>query len=103
MGFESRGSNSYYYRKQRVGGRVVSRYVGGGDVGRLSAKLDAADRAEEEARRARDRGEHEAEEALDELLDALGSALRMAAACELIAAGCHSHNGQWRVIRGGKA
>jgi hypothetical protein len=39
---------------------------------------------------------------LDELLDAIGDALRTAAACEPIAAGCHNHKGQWRVIRGGK-
>lgn len=104
MGWENRArGGGYYYRKFRVGSRVVSRYVGGGHIGRLSAQLDAADRAEEKARRARERGEREAEEALDELLDAVGDALVTAAACELIAAGCHNHRGQWRVIRGDKA
>src|ERR1051326_4885670 len=103
MGFESRGSNSYYYRKRREGGRVVSEYVGAGHAARLLAQLDAADRAEEKARRAQARSEREADETLDELLDAIGAALRTAAACEMIAAGCHNHRGEWRVIRGGKA
>jgi hypothetical protein len=103
MGFEPRGSNLYYYRKFRVGARVHSRYVGGGYVGALSAQLDATDRAEEKARRAAVKSEREAGEALDELLDAIGAALRTAAACELIASGCHNRKGEWRVIRGGKS
>jgi hypothetical protein len=103
MGFESRGSNTYYYRKRRDGSRVVSEYVGSGPVAVLASRLDAAERAEEKARRAQQRGEREADEALDELLDAIGAALKTAAACELVAAGCHNRKGEWRVIRGGKA
>jgi hypothetical protein len=99
VGLESRGSNLYYYRKRRVGGRVVSEYVGRGPVAALSAQLDEAERAEEKVRRARERGEREAAEALDELLDAIGAALNTAAACELVAAGCHNWKGEWRVIR----
>lgn len=103
MGFESRGSNTYYYRKFRVGARVVSRYVGRGDFGAICAHFDATERAEEKARRTAERKGREAGESLDELLDAIGAALRTAAACELVAAGCHSHKGEWRVIRGGKS
>jgi hypothetical protein len=100
---ESRGSNVYYYRKRREGSRVVSEYVGRGYVAALGATLDAADRAEEKARRALEPCAREAGEALDELLDAIGAALKTAAACELVAAGCHNHKGEWRVIRGVKA
>jgi hypothetical protein len=103
MGLERRGSNLYYYRKRREGGRVVSEYLGRGDFAALAAMLDTTERAGEKARRARERGSREADEALDELLDAIGSALSMAAACELVAAGCHNRKGEWRVIRGGKA
>ena len=102
MGLETRGSNLYYYRKRREGSRVVSEYVGGGHVAALCAQLDAAERAEEKARRATERRGRETDEALDGLLEAIGAALRTAAACELVAAGCHNHRGQWRVIRGGK-
>ena len=102
MGLETRRGKLYFYRKRREGGRVVSEYVGGGRVAALCSQLDDAERAEGEARRASERGGREAEEALDGLLDTIGAALRTAAACELIAAGCHNHRGQWRVIRGGK-
>jgi hypothetical protein len=102
MGLETRRGNLYYYRKRRDGARVVSEYVGGGHVAALCSQLDAAERAEGEAKRAALRGEREAGEALDNLLDAIGAALKTAAACELTAAGCHKHRGQWRVIRGGK-
>jgi hypothetical protein len=100
MGVESRRSNLYYYRKRREGSRVVSEYVGGGHIGALSATLDAAERAEAKTLAARERGGREADEALDGLLDAIGAALKEAAACELVAAGCHNHKGEWRVIRG---
>lgn len=102
MGLESRGSNVYYYRKRRDGSRVVSEYVGGGHVAGLAARLDAAERAEGEAKRAALRGERESGEALDNLLDAIGAALKTAAGLEMIAAGCHNRKGEWRVIRGGK-
>jgi hypothetical protein len=102
MGVESRGSNLYYYRKRRAGSRVVSEYVGRGHVAALTLKLDALERDEETARRAQERSEREADEALDVLLDSIGAALKEAAACELVAAGCHNRKGEWRVIRGGK-
>lgn len=103
MGVESRRSNLYYYRKRREGSRVVSEYVGGGGVGACAAKLDELEREEENARRAQERGGREADEALDGLLDAIGAALKEAAACELVAAGCHNRKGEWRVIRGAKS
>jgi hypothetical protein len=102
MGLEARGSNLYYYRKRREGPRVVSEYIGRGYVAALTMKLDALEREEERAHRAQERGEREADEALDGLLDAIGAALKEAAAVELVAAGCHNHKGEWRVIRGGK-
>ena len=67
MGLELRGNGSYYYRKERRGGRVVSVYAGCGLGAALGAELDAAtcaDRAQERARR----GEIEAaDQAIDEL------------------------------------
>ncbi len=49
MAWESRGNGSYYYRKQRIGGRVVSEYVGQGEVAGLVAQLDAIERTKEQA------------------------------------------------------
>jgi hypothetical protein len=102
MGMEARGSNVYYYRKRREGSRVVSEYVGRGHVAALCSKLDAEGREEKAEERAARLAVRANGEAVDELLDAIGAALRAGAGLEMIAAGCHNHRGQWRVIRGGK-
>jgi hypothetical protein len=103
MALENRGGRLYYYRKRREGRRVVSEYVTGGSAGVMLAKLAAADRAEADARKAQERSAREADEALDGLLDAIGAALKEAASVRLLAAGCHNHKGEWRVIRGGQS
>lgn len=100
MGWEKRGNRDYYYTAERVGGRVVKRYVGAGRVAELAASLDAitreqADTAAEDARRA--------QADLDALTAAVGplhdpaDALTAAA---LTAAGFHRpKRGPWRKRR----
>src|SRR4051794_19679979 len=51
MGLERRGGGSYYDRKVRRGGRVVSEYLGGGPAALLMARIDAIEREEREATR----------------------------------------------------
>jgi predicted phage gp36 major capsid-like protein len=97
VGWERRGGERYYYTAKRVGGRVVKQYVGAGYIGELTAKYDAATRAEraadaEDDRQARD----DLDAALDPLHD-LADALTVAA---LVAAGFHRHHrGPWRKRR----
>jgi hypothetical protein len=100
MGFETHRGKLYYYRKRREGGRVVSEYVGGGGAAALCAMLDAEGREEKADERGAILAPRARAEALDELLDVIGGALRAGAAYEMIAAGCHNHRGQWRVLRG---
>ncbi|MBX7253223.1 MAG: hypothetical protein K1X50_14675 [Candidatus Promineofilum sp.] len=45
MGWETRGNGTYYYRKARDGGRVVSEYIGAGMLAEAYAELDAEARA----------------------------------------------------------
>jgi hypothetical protein len=40
MGFENRSGRQYYYRKERIGNRVVSRYIGTGEFAELLAESD---------------------------------------------------------------
>src|ERR1041385_8158915 len=42
MGWEQRGANSYYYKKERDGSRVKSVYVGRGEVAQLISKLQGS-------------------------------------------------------------
>ena len=43
MAWEARGNKSYYYRKRRIGRRVVSEYVGSSETAELIAGMDVLD------------------------------------------------------------
>ncbi|KPJ57868.1 MAG: hypothetical protein AMS16_00575 [Planctomycetes bacterium DG_58] len=45
MGWATRAGGLFYYRKRRIGRRVVSKY-GGGEVAEIIAALDAQEQAE---------------------------------------------------------
>lgn len=40
MAYEKRGSGIYYYKKEREGNRIVSKYIGTGEVAFLIAQMD---------------------------------------------------------------
>ena len=96
MGIETRNGRAYYYRKRRVGRRVVSEYVGGGSVGELAAFIDEVDRAERQEKREKWRAERQRQDDLDSQVDQVCAAVRAAVAEELEQAGFHKHKGQWR-------
>lgn len=99
MAWEARGSGRYFYRKRRVGGRVVSEYVGAGEVAELVA---LAGQAQQESRRAESalwlswRSEREAD---GRAADGALAGLERLAHAALEAAGYHRHQGQWRKRR----
>jgi hypothetical protein len=106
MALEFRGKNSrlYYYKKQRVGGRVVSSYCGSGQLARLFYRLDQSEAARlEELKLA---GLEELKrisaplEEFDRALDGSESLLKLLVDANLIAGGYHRHNRQWRKRRG---
>lgn len=39
MGWEQRGTNKYYYRKEREGARVKSTYVGRGEIAQMVSQI----------------------------------------------------------------
>lgn len=99
MGWEERGGRSYYYRKERDGERVVSRYVGTGYGARLIAESERALRREaKERRRAWERQRRSLERPLEAVRRA-EEAVRLLRDAALIAAGYHTHKGQWRRTR----
>ncbi|WP_439623988.1 hypothetical protein [Gemmata sp.] len=100
MGWEQRGSGSYYYTAERVGGRVVKRYVGTGRVAELCAQLEAATSAQTAATAERHRQERDELAALDAHLDPLDELADTLVAAALVAAGFHRHHrGPWRKRR----
>jgi hypothetical protein len=97
MGFEARKGNLYYYRKRRQGKRVVSEYVGNGEIAYIAdrfikdkAQWREEDRANEAALRACDaRG-------VDQDLDRFSQSVDAMTDCYLEVLGYHRHKGQWR-------
>ena len=51
MNWEQRGNRRYYYRKRRHGDRVISEYVGAGELAEAAANLDALERELRQAER----------------------------------------------------
>ena len=95
MPWEQRGPDRYYYRKRRLGDRVISEYVGAGLVGRLAAAQDAAQRRQQRAERRR-------QAALDAELNTVYRLIQSLTHATLLVNGYHTHKGQWRKKRNGK-
>jgi hypothetical protein len=96
MGWKTINGRRYYYKSERRGGRVKTTYFGAGESGLLISLVEAEDRAEREAERARlraERAEFETEEkAVAECFDNI----QAVADAAMVAAGFHKHKGQWR-------
>lgn len=96
MGWEQRGNLKYYYRKKRVGNRVVSEYLGRGKHVEKILRLE-----ENERQKIRERNEQEALEidrirVESERIESLFQSARTLTHSILIASGYHTHKGQWR-------
>ncbi len=102
MGWESRERGGpYYTRSEKVGGRVVREYLGGGVLGLLAAQADAEARQKREEEAARWRAEKEDLEALDACVEELSEAAETLVRAVLVAAGYRQHKrGEWRKKRG---
>jgi hypothetical protein len=96
MGWENRNGKSYYYRKERKGGRVRSVYVGSGETARLIAQLDDLHSEEREDKRALARIERERWQEQDRELDRVCALIKNFTTGALLAAGFHTHKRQWR-------
>ena len=104
MPWTRRGRHRYFFRKRRVGGRVVRRSLGRGPEAQLAAALDAQKQREREAewaRRRRERGRWDAKtETVQRLIEVSDLLVRAA----LLAAGFHQHErGAWRRKHGRSA
>ena len=96
MAWEERGNGSYYYRKRRIGGRVVSEYVGQGEVASLVAQLDAIERTQQQAHRASAAAEGAQQDADDQQAAAVATVIATLTRGVLVANGFYQHKRQWR-------
>jgi hypothetical protein len=87
----------YYTRSQKVNGKVVREYVGGGVLGEIAALEDEHERRRREEEAAFWKEEREHLEALAAPVEELCEAAEVIARAALIASGYHRHNrGEWR-------
>ena len=99
MALETRNGRHYFYRKRRMGARVVSKYVGSDEIAIVTAALDWCDRADRltaqaERRAALDQRRQDEAEAR-----ALARCARALARLALLATNHHQHKGTWRKRR----
>ena len=100
MAIETRNGRSYYYRKRRIGRRVISEYVSGEPLAGLVAVEDEQERDYRRDRRAKFQAERERQRELDAQIDRACATVRAALAAALEVAGFHKHKGQWRKRHG---
>ncbi len=86
----------YYYRSKREGQRVVTEYLGGGEIAELTAQIDARERQREAEERVAIRAEKERQREIDRAIDTASDLLRELTQAVLVASGYHTHKGQWR-------
>jgi len=96
MGWEQRGANSYYYRKEREGSRVKSVYVGRGEIAHLISKFEAHSTELERLMRAKKSIEADELEKVEAALDRAIELTQLFTQAALLTAGFHTHHRQWR-------
>lgn len=99
MSWETRGNNKYFYRKRRENGRVVSEYVGSGDVAEFIAAVAEVTRAMREEQHRQWQISRDADISIDRQLLQTARIVRLMQRATLIASGCHTHRRQWRRSR----
>lgn len=96
MGWEQRGTNQYYYRKEREGSRVKSVYVGRGEMAHLIAKFQSSSAELEKLMRAKKSIEADKLRRIEETLDRAVELVQLFTQATLLTAGFHTHHRQWR-------
>ena len=101
MGWEQRGNNSYYYKKERNGSRVKSVYVGRGDIAHMVSKLQSSSADLEKLMRAKKSIEADELERVEATLERAIELTQLFTQAALLSAGFHTHHRQWRRKRNG--
>ncbi|PYS99100.1 MAG: hypothetical protein DMF63_13605 [Acidobacteria bacterium] len=100
MGLERRGNNYYYYRKERVGSRVVSTYEGKGSVAQLIARLEELRKEEktldQSADNKRKQADLVADGEMDKQIDAVCAYVAVYVDALFLTRGYHQHSRIWR-------
>jgi hypothetical protein len=96
MGWERRGSNEYYYRKERDGSRVRSVYVGRGKIAHMVSQIQSSSPLLERLARTIKSPEAVKMEKSEAAIEQVTNLIQQLTQGALLAAGFHTHHRQWR-------
>ena len=99
MGWEQRGNNRYYYKKEREGSRVKSVYVGRGEIAHMIADLQSSSPLLERIARTIKSPDVLKSEKADDTLKQASDLIQLITQATLLTAGFHTHKRQWRKKR----
>jgi hypothetical protein len=99
LGWEQRGNNSYYYRKERDGSQVKSVYVGRGEIAQMVSQIQATSALLERLARSTNPLDTIKSEKATAALEQASDLVRLMTQAVLLSAGFHTHKRQWRKTR----
>ena len=98
MGLEERNGNYYYYKKEREGNRVVSKYYGKGELAGLVAQMDEIDREGKKQQASENLRNRQKLEKIDVEIDLFESKVKELTAKTLLSLGFYKTNSrEWRL------
>ncbi len=101
MAWEKRGNRSYFYRKERINGKVKSEYVGSGEVAALLERCEKGRRELKQLEKEKLKRERMKAELIDEQINALSEINQNLVDALFLINGFHQHKRQWRKKRNG--
>ena len=99
MAIEYRNGKPYYYRKKRIGSKIVSEYVGGGKLAIYAASLDRNDKKSIIAKQQLELKDQTLNSQMDEELNLLETKLNELFTIVAFENGYHKPKRQWRKKR----
>lgn len=99
MGWEQRGNNRYFYRKEREGSRVKSVYVGRGEIAHMISQIQSSAPSIERMARTLRSPEVIKREKAEAALELASDLIHLLTQATLLTAGFHTHHRQWRQKR----
>ncbi len=103
MAFEKRGNGIYYYKKEREGNRVVSKYIGTGEVASLIAQMDELEADSKYHKRFEEQQRREKAERFEREIIEIENAFNELITAHLLINGYHQTGSrEWRKKRNGR-
>ena len=99
MGWETRGNREYYYEKEWIDGKCVSKYRGTGELAVLIGQLERGRRLERRRDRYIEAQKRAAESVLDQQIAELSEINKNLVDALYLINGYHQHKRQWRKKR----